>query len=79
MIPDGNETNMNGDPIDVLAYLRFKKELAAEVVPFMLQKIADLREELLLSGQSESPALDDCEGRFRAVARVFGVDPEPEE
>ena len=79
MIPGGNETNINGEPIDVLANLRFKKELAAEAVPFILQQIADLRESLLVSGEPANPALDEWENKFRAIAQVFGVDPEPDE
>jgi hypothetical protein len=79
MIPGGNETNINGDPVDVLVTLRFKKELAAAAVPFMLQMIADVRESLLVSGEPANPALDEWEQKFRAIAQVFGVDPEPDE
>ena len=77
-IVEPDAVNGDGEPIDVIANLRSKKELAATIVPGMIMILEDLEEQMLLKGEKDDGTIEDMKDKMREIASAYGVDPEPD-
>lgn len=75
-IVEPDAVNEAGEPIDVLANLKAKKELAKAVVPGMMDLIEDLQERMLLIGEKDDEKIEEMKEQMRAIAEAYGIDPE---
>ena len=82
MIPPGDATNINGEPIDVLANIRAKREIFSVLMPGLMNLTDEVRESLLLGGElgdNEREFLDEAQKNMRQIAGIFRIDLDAEE